>query len=802
MADAGAATEGALLTVAVASGILSNDTPGADGAVIAGVRAAGIDTVTAVTNGTLVVTTTLGTLTVLANGSYTYKSNPNSVSSATSDVFVYTLRDGDGDLSTTTLTINIADSGLVAPADADVTVNEAALDLVQDGADLVAGTVTGSLPGSSAETDAINQLNATGSSALTYTAATIVGTYGTIHINANGSYVYTLSSNYLNPTANNGVQTLTGLENFSYTVTDAVGNTTTGTITVSIIDDVPTAVIPDRAIVENGNSAPATFHLDADISTLNNYGADGGTVRFPASIAGASGLTSGGVAIVYTLSLDGLTLTAMAGAATVFTVVLDPATAHYTVDMNGVVDSVTQIDFSNGSYDFDGGNTAWVALVPAGQKNSGTPVDDNSRDILITPIGTADTVNNNANSTGAGGGAGGQNIGAGEGLRLDFVIDLTGNTGGSGGFSNLANRDYVFDDHYVANGASIKFGDGSANTTLRITAEDETVATDANNIVGDGNLDSITSVVISFDGVSQVVTFANIGTTATNFTIGSPGGLTDRVYNVHFVDVDPSAGVRYAVDVIGVLDINVTIATFTLDGYSSLRLLNTAGDSFAITGFGAAVQSTNPININIPIQVVDGDGDIATSSLAITVAQAGTGIGDHSNDTVLMSHIYAAGAGHENIIGSDFADTITGDANNNILYGGLGNDILNGLGGNDLLIGGAGIDTINLSVDGARDTILFDATAFSGVDTINSFLVGATSASDVIDLSELFNVQNGTIADYARMTGTALQVDVDGTANGVNFVQIATITGFVDGSQTVSILYTDHGTDNTSGTIS
>ena len=127
---------------------------------------------------------------------------------------------------------------------------------------------------------------------------------------------------------------------------------------------------------------------------------------------------------------------------------------------------------------------------------------------------------------------------------------------------------------------------------------------------------------------------------------------------------------------------------------------------------------------------------------------------------------------------------------------------MNGLGGNDLLIGGAGIDTINLSVDGARDTILFDATAFSGVDTINSFLVGATSASDVIDLSELFNVQNGTIADYAHMTGTALQVDVDGTANGVNFVQIATITGFVDGSQTVSILYTDHGTDNTSGTIS
>ena len=43
-------------------------------------------------------------------------------------MFVYTIKDGDGDMSTTTLTINLTDSGLVAPADNDVTVNEAALD--------------------------------------------------------------------------------------------------------------------------------------------------------------------------------------------------------------------------------------------------------------------------------------------------------------------------------------------------------------------------------------------------------------------------------------------------------------------------------------------------------------------------------------------------------------------------------------------------------------------------------------------------------------------------------------------------
>ena len=46
--DTGNVSEGGLLTVAAAQGVLKNDTPGADGAAIAGVRAAGDDTTSAV----------------------------------------------------------------------------------------------------------------------------------------------------------------------------------------------------------------------------------------------------------------------------------------------------------------------------------------------------------------------------------------------------------------------------------------------------------------------------------------------------------------------------------------------------------------------------------------------------------------------------------------------------------------------------------------------------------------------------------------------------------------------------------
>ena len=75
-----------------------------------------------------------GTLTLNADGSYSYDGNPNVVPPAgATDVFVYTIKDGDGDTSTTTLTINLTDSGIIAPADSDVTVNENALDTTVTG---------------------------------------------------------------------------------------------------------------------------------------------------------------------------------------------------------------------------------------------------------------------------------------------------------------------------------------------------------------------------------------------------------------------------------------------------------------------------------------------------------------------------------------------------------------------------------------------------------------------------------------------------------------------------------------------
>ena len=274
--DTNNVNEGALLTVVAAAGVLTNDVAGADGFAagggVVGVRAAGNDPTTAVTDGAGTNITGLhGTLHLNADGSYTYQSNPNNISSNATDVFVYTIKDGDGDLSTTTLTINLADVTLVANNQTK-TVDEAALDTSTAGSDLGHGTVTGSNPGSAAET-VTGQLAVAG--ATSYTAQSLTTAHGLFQLNADGSYTYTLTSPVTETPANNGTDTINGVENFGYTAFDAFGNTINGTITINVKDDVPTAH------ADSGNVTEGRLLTVAALSgVLSNdvAGADGDSI--------------------------------------------------------------------------------------------------------------------------------------------------------------------------------------------------------------------------------------------------------------------------------------------------------------------------------------------------------------------------------------------------------------------------------------------------------------------------------------------------------------------------------------------
>ena len=373
------------------------------------------------------------------------------------------------------------------------------------------------------------------------------------------------------------------------------GTTTTtqiDAITVELEDDSPIPVVADDMTTSNVAGTIAVADLDSDDDVDNNFGGDDGKVIFTAaSIAAleALGLTSGFAALDYSISADGTVLTAVKDGTTdtVFTLTLDPATNpdDYVLNLVQEIDSTSNIDFNDAGYDFVGGNNAWAGF--------NLPLVTGSQDLLLTPIESgvnAGSVNTNANE---GGVSDGNSVKTGEAIRADFVIDLTGTPLSSGDYDDPGRDNHTFSGHYNVNGAAGLFTSitgGAAESTIRFSAFDDN---DADNVVGDGTLDNIIQVVITYNGASQTITAAG------SYSVGG------QTFAVTF----NGSG---TVDVAGVVS-DTRIAAFTADGYTSLEFENVGGRPFKIGDFGATSITDDPVSFAVPISVVDLDGDIVGS---------------------------------------------------------------------------------------------------------------------------------------------------------------------------------------------
>src|SRR3546814_16599136 len=92
------------------------------------------------------------------------------------------------------------------------------------------------------------------------------------------------------------------------------------------------------------------------------------------------------------------------------------------------------------------------------------------------------------------------------------------------------------------------------------------------------------------------------------------------------------------------------------------------------------------------MRISDWSSDVCSSDLLATGAVSG---GDAQGDS--LSAIEA-------VVGSGFADTLTGDADANRLEGGGGNDAIDGGAGADAMIGGDGDDSY--VIDNAGDQVV------------------------------------------------------------------------------------------------
>jgi Ca2+-binding RTX toxin-like protein len=117
----------------------------------------------------------------------------------------------------------------------------------------------------------------------------------------------------------------------------------------------------------------------------------------------------------------------------------------------------------------------------------------------------------------------------------------------------------------------------------------------------------------------------------------------------------------------------------------------------------------------------------ALSSIIANLTNPQTNTGEAQGDTYISI---------ENLIGSQFNDSLTGDTQANTLWGLDGNDIIDGLQGADIMVGGLGNDTYNLenlgdiTIEGLNE----------GIDTVNAF-INCTLASN---LDNLFLIEGST----------------------------------------------------------
>ena len=194
----------------VFSGTLAgNDTPSGDGGNVWALA-------TAAANGSAVVN---------SDGTFSYTPNANYNGA---DSFTYTLTDANGDVSTATVSVTVT-----AVNDLPVAVDDS-LTVAED-----SGTTAGTLAGNDTPS---------GDGGNVWALATAAAN-GSAVVNSDGTFSYTPNANY------------NGADSFTYTLTDANGDVSTATVSVTVtaVNDLPVAVGDSLTVAEDSGTTAGTL---------------------------------------------------------------------------------------------------------------------------------------------------------------------------------------------------------------------------------------------------------------------------------------------------------------------------------------------------------------------------------------------------------------------------------------------------------------------------------------------------------------------------------------------------------------
>ena len=204
------------------------------------------------------------------------------------DQFAISLTDGAGETATDSLDIQIIDTAPTAVADTNSVTEDASPNTVTG--NVIAGTDTDGDPSTALQgTDTLGADTPTSVTAIAVgsVGTALAGSFGSVTLNADGSYSYALDNSLQAVQALDDGESLT--DAFTYTITDADGDTSTTTLTITIngvtdgaptidVEDEDSAVTAaDNSVVEaTGNTITGDISVSADagISALTIAGQD------------------------------------------------------------------------------------------------------------------------------------------------------------------------------------------------------------------------------------------------------------------------------------------------------------------------------------------------------------------------------------------------------------------------------------------------------------------------------------------------------------------------------------------------
>ena len=756
------------------SGAAGADTSGADGATLTGIRGASGD-------GGFVAPGTVqgqyGTLTINAQGSYTYVRNPG-VPGGVNDVFTYRITDGDGDTSTATLTISIADAPTVitfVPGDGEGNGGTIVYE-----ADLAgrAGEAPGSAfdgdPASTSGTITFTAIDGIGSVSLGGTVVTPGSLPQTVASNATGTlvvtgysfdpatgqgsvtYVYTLIDNILAP---NG-----STVSFPIVITDVDGDAASDTLTINIVDDAPMAradidnVNEDGPTVSNGNVLTGVGGNDANPTdgVADTQGADGATVT--AVAGGAVGQPLAGAYGALTLNADGSYSYALNNASQpvqglaagqtlteTFTYTItdgdgDTSTTTLTITINGADDGVTINGLGAEGGDVtvneddlaDGSSPDVAALTQSGSFTISTP--DGLGNVTI---GGAQVVTDGVFTAGT----------ATTPLGTVNITGFTPTLGADGSvIGGSFSYNYVLADNTLTHGAT---GEDSVTDSFAV------VVTDSDGSSGNASLDVriIDDVPTARNDVDSVTEDSGNGENPPvadgNVLTGLGGGdanATDGVADTQGADgamVTAVAGGTLGEAFAGAYG----MLTLNADGNYSYRLNNGAQP---VQGLSAGQTLTETFTYTI----TDGDGDTSSATLTITINGA--------DDGATINGLNAEGA--EVIVNED--DLIDGSSPDAAALTQTGNFTVStpdGLG--NVTIGGTQVVTNGVFAAGSATSPLgvVNITGFTPAIGVDGSVTGGTFTYNyVLSDNTLTHMSPGE--DFVGDSFAVVVTDSDGSA--------------------------------------